>query len=487
MARPVPIGEYQPQIPVEEGLRRIIPQRSGISTGPALQEFGESLQKVAQSEAAQYATQTLSKAQSDWTQHLIERQESAQPGAPGFTQSLMKDYQDYVGKTVKDAPSLAGRMLSQQLTMFGHQLSQKALLFEANARQAHNETTAKDSIDSTSAELMNDPSVYSQRVTERQTLINGMNLDPQVKEKLSDYAQHAMAAFSVRGDINRDPYSAMLALQDKEAKGYYSNLTAEQREQLMDHADRMLHQRVSDAERVHQIAKQEQQEASDGLLKQGIVMSTRGQLTPAWVVQHANTLEPSALKYLLEDSAGGKKVESNLHLYTDLWNRVGQGQDVRAEATDAVLSGQLSKDDYNRITEKNISEIPNSFKRGMQYIQTAGKVSELEPDPAKTQTLANMQNDFQDFFRANPKATDKDVQAEAIDIVKRYQLVQSDKNLLMLPVPRFFVGTRAQPNVEASQAALVKAFQAGQVPRDDFDRQAALLDKWQAAAKSRQQ
>src|SRR3981189_847208 len=140
MAHAVPIGEYQPQVPAEEGMRRIIPQRSGISVGPALEDVGASLQRIAQSEGAQYATQHLGKAQSEWTQHFLDRQQSAQPGAPGFTAGLMKDYDDYVKDGVKGAPSgPASKFLSQQLNAFGHQLSQKSLLFEANARQAHAE------------------------------------------------------------------------------------------------------------------------------------------------------------------------------------------------------------------------------------------------------------------------------------------------------------------------------------------------------------
>lgn len=477
----VPIGEYTSQVPVQEGLRRIIPERSGISTGPGLEAVGDSVQKIVQSEAANYSLQTLSQTQSDWTKKLIDSQQSAAPGAPGFTPTLMGQYNDYVKDAVKGAPSaMAGRVLNQQLTQFGHQLSQKALLFEANARQDHNEQTAKDSIEATGNELMLDPTVYQQRLDERLAGIGAMNMDPDVKDKLSDYAQKSLSRFAVQGDINRDPYNAMLNIQNKDPQGYYKNLTPEQRDQLMDTADLMLHQRVADAERVHNLAKQQQEDASDGLLKQGIVMSTKGQLTPDWVVSHASTLQPAALKYLLDDSSG-KKTDSDLHVYADLLNRVGQGQDVRDDATSALFAGQLSKEDYARITDKASGELPNSYKRGLQYIQTAGKTSELEPDPAKTTTLANMQNDFQDWVNSNPKASPEDTQKQAVDIVRRYQLVRADQNMLTLPVPQHFVGTRVQPDVQGSKQSLFQAFQDGQINKDDFDREAALLQKWQAA------
>ena len=77
----------------------------------------------------------------------------------------------------------------------------------------------------------------------------------------------------------------------------------------------------------------------------------------------------------------------------------------------AFTGGQLSKEDFTRLTDKTATEFPNSYKRGINYINTAGKVSELEPDPAKAQTLANMQNDFQDWFRKNGgQASDKEIE-----------------------------------------------------------------------------
>lgn len=605
-ARAVPIGEYEPQVPVQEGLRRIIPEQNGASIGPALEDIGNAAQTVARSEAARYSTEQLGKSQSDWTQQFIDRQQNAAPGAPNFTPTLMKDFNDYVGKAVKGAPNqLSGKFLQQQLAEFGHQLAQKSMLFEANARQDHNEETAKTSIESTGNELMNDPSLYNQRLAERQFAVSQMNMEPQVKEKLNQYATTSMAKFAVQGDIQRDPYQAMLKLQnqtgrqdlsDLQAKpgspgtdtsqwqkrpdgtqkgqgwlgllrrpdggvsseisigvelngkerdipllvpslkrsevdkvlslktdenfnqnlpdsikqkavafarqriaqgkdpfasaaespgqgaSYYQSLTPELRDSLMDNADRMLHQRVADAERVHNLAKQQQSEASDNLLKQGILMSQKGSLTPEWIASHVHTLEPAAMKYLF-DEASGKKTDSDLHLYSELLTRQSNGEDVRDDANDGLYKGLLSKEDYTRLVEKSGSEIPTPYKRGMAYISTAGKTSELEPDPAKTQTLANMQNDFQDWTKSHPQADADDVQNQAISIVKRYQLVRSDQNLLTLPVPQIGLGkgTRATPDLPGAKRDLKKALDEGTMSRDDFNRQALLLQQWQSA------
>lgn len=487
MPHPVPIGEYQEQVPVEEGLRRIIPSRTGVSVGPGLEDVGESLQSVAKSEAANYSLQTLSKAQSDWTQQLKDRQEQAAPGAPGFTTAVMGDYNKYVKDAVKNAPNaIAGRFLQQRLAEFGTHLANQSINFEAEARQSHNETVAKQAADSTAVEIQDNPSVFPQRLSERQAAIDTMNLEPQVREKLHQYTQQTLSHFAVMGDINRDPYAASLMINDPKAEGYYQNLTAEQRQSLLDHADRVLHQRVADAERVHSLAKQEQEDNSNKLLKQGIIMSTNGQLSASWVIGHSASLEPSAMKYLL-DEASGKKIESDLHTYANLLDAVGRGQDVREDARNALFAGQLSKEDYTRITDKAASEVPNSYKKGIQYIQTGLKPGDLNPDPAHTLSLANAQNDFQDWYKNNPKATDDEVQTQAQNIVKRYQLVDTSQMMLGLHSPQFLVGTRTQPDIQATKKATVKALNDGQINRDEFNKQAALLQQWDRAFGIQQQ
>ena len=49
------------------------------------------------------------------------------------------------------------------------------------------------------------------------------------------------------------------------------------------------------------------------------------------------------------------------------------------------------------------------------------------------------------------------------------------------PMPKYFIDTRSEPDLEASKEALDEAFRSGKLSREDCDEQLVLLRRWQAA------
>lgn len=470
-------------------MRRIIPEQNpGVSLGGAISDVGQGLDAVVRSDAVNYVTKAISQTQSQWTQHLIDRQNSAAPGAPNFTGSLEQDYGRYVDQTVKNAPSpLAAQLLRQHLSSFGTQLFGKAMEFEAGQRQKQTIDTQAQATDAAGNELLNDPSLFGQRLAERRDLINSTNLPPAVKQQLWESTQDNLARYATLGAIQKNPYQAMLELQsDKPTQLYTKVLTPALREQLMQEGDRVLHERVADQERMHELTVQQQQETSDGFLKQGILLAQQGKLSASQVQSWAPNLRPEALKYLM-DEVSGRDVQSNLHVYSDLLTRSLHGDDVSDDAQHALFSGQLSKDDYTRLVDASSKGNASWVKRGDEYIRTALQVSQMEPDPAKATTLANARNDWQDWSKENAKATPAQAEKEYMDIVRRYQIVQGDQAQLVLPVPRYLVGSRAAPDIQGTKQATVQALRSGQISRQEFNREAALIQRWQAASQRQTQ
>jgi len=55
------------------------------------------------------------------------------------------------------------------------------------------------------------------------------------------------------------------------------------------------------------------------------------------------------------------------------------------------------------------------------------------------------------------------------------------------PMPRYFVGTRSDPDLEASREALDQAFRDRKLSREDFDGEVLLLKRWQAAIETQKE
>jgi hypothetical protein len=231
------------------------------------------------------------------------------------------------------------------------------------------------------------------------------------------------------------------------------------------------------------MADKAQADTSKRLLTDMIYRSTQGTLTQQYVNSVRNNLEPTAYEYGLK-LASGKEATTDVPTYLGLLNRQTHGEDVREAAMSAAAQGLLDKQDAAKLLEASGKEMPEFYKRGHDYIQTAGQVSQLEPDPAKAQTLANMQNDWINEVKQHEQEFSQDpAKAEAAyrGIVSRYQLVKADQNLLTLPVPRYLSGTRIQPDIQASKQATVKALQSGEIDESEFNKQAFLLEQWQHA------
>ena len=55
------------------------------------------------------------------------------------------------------------------------------------------------------------------------------------------------------------------------------------------------------------------------------------------------------------------------------------------------------------------------------------------------------------------------------------------------PMPKYFLGTRSEPDLKASREALDEAFRDTKVSREDFEGQLLLLQRWQAAIETREE
>lgn len=483
-ARPVPIGEITPTVPVEEGLRRVIPERSGASIGSAVSDLGNATARVAQSEGANYAAQALGDAQQKWTQELVQRQQSAPAGAPNFAGGVMQDYTKYVQDTVKGAPNgEAGNFLQQRLNAFGTQLFEKSAIFEAQQRQDHNVSVAQQSIDSAGSELMTSPENFTTRLAERRELIGAMNMDGNVREKLVDQATQSMARAATLGAITKDPYTAINELQSPTPQNLYTKvLDPAMRQQLIAHADEMLHQRVSDAERIEAIQdKQERQNASAALSSLIVQSQSPAGLSMADVLKKAPLFshDPAALESAIS-LASGKSVETDVHTYLPLLQRAISGQDV---SDDVMLHAgrDLSKEDSARLLTMGDKGLPTAAKQGADTVNGMFRQGVLDKyDEAFERRHMNAMNDFYTWARVNQNASPQEAVAQANSIATSYSMAHLSEFVMKSPKPMFAVGSGFQMNPDATAAATAQAEVAHQISHDVAVKQMALISQWRS-------
>lgn len=483
-ARPVPIGDYQPSVPVEEGLRRVIPERSGASIGPAVSDLGNSVEKVAQSEGANYATQALGAAQSEWTKQMIDRQQAAPPGAAGFTPALMKDYGDYVQNALKAAPNeMAAKFLQQRLQAFGTQLSEKAMQFEAQQNVDHNVNVAQQSIDSAGNELMVAPEHFTERLAERRELIGAMSMDGNVREKLVNTATQSLARSATLGAINKDPYAAINELQSATPQNLYTKvLDPAMRQQLIQHADEMLHQRVADAERIEAIQdKQERQNASAALTSLIVKSQSPEGLSMADVMKKAPLFshDPAALESAVR-LASGKSVESDVHVYLPLLQSAIAGQDVSEEVM-SHAGKDLSKEDAARLLEMGDKGLPTAAKQGVDTIDGRFRQGVLDKyDEAFEKRHMNAKNEYIEWVRQNPTASPAAAVDQANSIADSYSMAHLSEFVTKSPKPTFAVGAGFQMNPDLTAAATAQAEVTHKISHEEAVKQMALIAQWRS-------
>lgn len=287
-----------------------------------------------------------------------------------------------------------------------------------------------------------------------------------------------LTAAGVRRQILDDPEGAERALLE----GGYEGLSGEDRtiwiERASARVDSMRREKLAAEDREYRLGERAQKDIQDATSKDGDKLLASGQLSTQWIEGNRDRLSPEDFRYFYGKLTGGGEGHTDSIVYSDLRQRAGTGQDVREQAREALTRGAIKTGDYDRIISEVEQQRPGWYKRGVDYIGTSAGVSDLNPDPAAAQRKAQMLDDWTDWAGRNKGATDDQAQKAYREIVKEYAIIDRDKMTLLLRTPSFMVGQRNAPDLDATEAATVQAFEAGEIGREEFERQAQLLQRW---------
>lgn len=313
---------------------------------------------------------------------------------------------------------------------------------------------------------------------------------PEEAQRLRTSFEDDLAGAQVRYDIFTNPEAA----EQKLLAGDYPAVSAERRIQWLERAVS-----ASDARRRRQQAEEdlarrqeerERKRLADEAQKEGDKLLADNQLTPAWIDDNRDRLDPDDYRYFYRALTSDEGPTDPV-VYTDLRTRAVT-EDVRGEARRALQAGRIRHADYDRlsgIVEQSLVEqsLPNFYKRGEAYVRQALRTSDVNYDPAAEQRLAEALDDWYEWSRANMQAPPEQARAAYRSLVNDYQLIDLRNNPLIERRPRYLVGSRGAPDLAATAAATVEARARGELTDEEYVEQARIISAWQDMVRAREE
>ena len=203
----------------------------------------------------------------------------------------------------------------------------------------------------------------------------------------------------------------------------------------------------------------------------------------AWFRANQTRLDPADRTRFLK-TIRRQDIVTDFTTFANLSERAAGGENVEPEARQAVAQGLLSDSDYRVVV--NASRETGWRKRGYSFIADNLKPSEFEKKIGNTATIksANALQDWNNWVRDNPNATDAQADAEAKRIVRDYSNAAQVQSVATLRRPTYLVSTGPSSfDLKQTFAKTKKAFDAGQINKDEYERQSALIKQWMAVYK----
>lgn len=226
-------------------------------------------------------------------------------------------------------------------------------------------------------------------------------------------------------------------------------------------------------ERAFDRATRERKLTQDGASKEGDRLDAQGDLGSEWIEANRERLSSEDYRYFYRRLRGeGSSGPRDLDLYADLRLRAGRGEDVSDQARAALHAGQIDSPSYDRILGETEQQWPGFYTRGVRFIETAAAPSAFSMDPAPKARMALMLEDWSEWARQNPKATDEQARETYMRIVQNRSLVD------LLDLARTTgLKAREMADIDAQEQALVTELDTGRINQAEFNRRAVALNE----------
>jgi hypothetical protein len=487
---------YRPRVDPRVGVQipNARPTISPLSVvGQALAETGDRVgrsigrvQDQLEHDEHAWLSGTLAQARADWGVKLAERKASAEPGAPEFAPSLLKDYDEWSAKTTEQAKGRAQGELAARLKVIRADLAGDALAFETGARTEWAKSQITGALENGRTAVFSAPQHFESALGEQLGILEKTKLPAPVKAGLERQIRQGLTEAYVAAQVERDPGGMARKLGPGQTDAVVSQLSLEDRRRLYAKAESEVKQRASDAraemsiklqmeERAARIAEKNERKARAERELGLTVGLLAGQTTPAEIMQAGKLRQLGAdqVRTLMSLSRQEGEGFDDWRIAADLRIRANSGEDVLRDALQARQAGAISSRTLSTITDEV-----------QQQRQSGGAFAREDVKSARKQ-LEEILLDGQNMFTGIKAPTAEKV-ARADDMFRRRmmddptadpvkvrdQVLQTFKGGAMdetaLPKSRFLVGTPRQPDIAASTARLQEALAAGRITQAEF-------------------
>ena len=481
--------------------------------GQAVADVVSVFKKREDEQGRAWSAEALSKARLDLSSEFARQQSEAGPGAPDFTNNVVKGFDEYSTKLIESAPTPAARQhLHERLYELRSSIGDRAITFEAAARIDYRDTAFNNAIDNTQKLMTADPSQFKSALAEQLATIDGSAIPPKQKADLRQKAITNISSSAVDAAIKSNPQQFLdqigLAQQKygrqsgvgegtlvsgRTGNDAFDLLPSDTRIKKVTEAIALQHTLTQDAERK---LKEEHKEIGQDLLKEAFARLTpqKGQprLDRTYIEQVRPFVSAAEYKSLLEayntgQSGGETKTDPRTFrqlqtlLYTD-------PQEAEKAALQAHRGGLISNSDLSStLTKANSLDRQGGPKS--EYERTSKRIAQnLDPgplvqDPAGKSRYAEAIYEFDEWSRAG-KRTDAEVQKRGEEIINQYRFINLSQTAAVLPQPRFGGvrrggdGPSIENDIRVSIAATVKARDENRLTPTEYTTEMKRLNAW---------
>lgn len=466
------------------GIRPTIDQgatQAVMSATQFVQGIARQREVVNQHRAQDYASQSQADLSQQWAQEELRLRQTAQNGDDYLT-GVQQFFDNHRQQYLDNAPNTdASRMVRNNFARMQASAFGQATNTAARITARTSTDSIQQVLNSSKVSVFINPDQYEAQAQTITNQIDASPMDASLKPVVIQQQLQDLRRSQISGIIQQDPARAFNLLQ------HDLGLSEADQERLTSRAvaAKSANERATLAQEARADAETRriQQQIYQNTARDGDDLVRNNNLTVEWLQQNKDNLSPSDYRYFNGELSGRSAAEESvLSVYTDLDSQARNGVNVAEQARDALMNHELSRSDYdqimNRISSQN--DLPSPYHQGERYLNNTLHVGELNPDgTGAAERRGNALRAYDDWFRDNPNATRTQAMEQAQIIHDRYVLHSNARQELMtMPLPRYFVGTRGQPNIQQTMARTRAAFQNHEITEAQYREELRNMIRW---------